>query len=240
MGGAVVKLLALVAFATLFIIVVVALSGPPAPPTTAKTGTPKVPTVVQPNGDSTAANPYLSLSPDKVLEQGRSLDKRMKEANDPDPKRLNKLLKSGQLRLIEKKEVDQTRAALESLTSGPQRAAAAAILTSLNKREEEGRKAEQAFLAKAREDDVTGRKEYASDLETRYLKAGTDMHISTAGAKGTTLVIRYVLIGRPFVFNTLSDEKIVENWKGAGFSGVRFTDGYSQTWTCDLGNLKCR
>jgi hypothetical protein len=187
-----------------------------------------------------AVNPYLSLSPEKILEQGRSLDKRMKDANNPDPKRFDKLLKSGQLHLIEKKEVVQTRAALESITSGPQHPDAVRLLRSLDQREEEGRKAEETYLAKAREDDVSGRKEYANDLETSYLKKGMDVQVTVAGTKGTMLVIRYVLVSRPLVFNTLNDRKVVATWKDAGFTAVRFTDGSFRTWICDLTNLKCQ
>jgi len=189
---------------------------------------------------SAVENPYLSLPSEKILEQGRSLDRRMKDANNPDPKRMDKLLKSGQLVLIKKQEVAQTRAALESITNGPQREEAAKLLRSLDQREEDGRKAEEAYLERARANDVSGRKEYANDLEMSYLKQGMDVQVNVIGAKGTTLVIRYALMSRPLVFNTLNNIKIVATWKDTGFTAARFTDGFSRTWNCDLDNLKCQ
>jgi hypothetical protein len=195
-----------------------------------------------PQAPSTSAgeNPYLSLPPEKIFEQARSLDRRMKDANNPDPKRIDKLLKTGQLVLIKKEEVAQTRAALESITSGPQHEEAAKLLRSLDQREEEGRKAEQAYLAKARTNDVSGRKEYANELETSYLKQGMDVQVSVTGKNSTTLVILYALISRPMVFNMLNNIKIVATWKEAGFTAARLTDGFSRTWNCDLDNLKCQ
>src|SRR6516225_4171856 len=171
---------------------------------------------------------HPSLPPEKILEQGRSLDRRMKDANNPDPKRMDKLLKSGQLVLIKKQEVAQTRAALESITNGPQREEAAKLLRSLDQREEDGRKAEEAYLERARANDVSGRKEYANDLEMSYLKQGMDVQVNVIGAKGTTLVIRYALMSRPLVFNTLNNIKIVATWKDTGFTAARFTDGFSR------------
>ena len=130
--------------------------------------------------------------------------------------------------------------ALKSITSGPQHDEAEKLLRSLDQREEEGRKAEQAYLAPARVNDVSGRKEYANDLETIYLKQGMDVQVSVAGNKSTTLVLRYALMNRPMVFNMINDTKIVATWKEAGFTATRFTDGFSRTWNCELDNLKCQ
>src|ERR1700730_1004999 len=90
-------------------------------------------------------NPYISLSPEKIIEQGRSLDKRVADGNNP--KLLNK-----HLPLIKVEEIEQTRRALESISTGPQHDEAARLLKSLDKRDEEGKKAKDAYLAKAHEE----------------------------------------------------------------------------------------
>ena len=67
-------------------------------------------------------------------------------------------------------------------------------------------------------------------MEDRYLKAGQDFTIRTRGKNATTLYIRWVLIGRPFVYNAINDQNIMGQWRLLGFKTVIFTDGYDHTW----------
>jgi hypothetical protein len=137
--------------------------------------------------------------------------------------------------LITKKEVDDTRAALRSIDKTvSQYVEAQRLLAGLEKREEEGRKAEAALLAQYRDDDITGRKEFATLMENSFLKKGMDVHVSISGPKGTTLTIRYILMSRPIVYQVLNETDFVKNRKGDGFKKAVFTDGYKQTWTYDL------
>jgi hypothetical protein len=65
-----------------------------------------------------------------------------------------------------------------------------------------------------------------------------DAHISTSGAKSTTLVIRFVLVGRPFVYNLMNETQFLENAKNAGFTNTHFTNGYDYDGTYDIAKNK--
>jgi hypothetical protein len=57
---------------------------------------------------ATTSNPYLNLSPEKVVEQGRSLDRRLAESSSPKAK------PTKDIALVGKNEIEQTRIALQS------------------------------------------------------------------------------------------------------------------------------
>jgi hypothetical protein len=131
-----------------------------------------------------AALTVPSPDPEKIIEQARSLERRMIESNKPKP------LKD--IVLITKDEVQQTRAALESIDrAAPQYAEAQKLLASIKKSEDAGKRAMEAFIAKAKADDVEGRKAYATELERNFLRGGYDINVSLSGSKGTILTLHY-------------------------------------------------
>ena len=95
------------------------------------------------------------------------------------------------------------------------------------KLEKEALSAEAVALGKKL---LEGRKSYAADLEDAYLKKGQDFKIRTEGKDATTLRIQWVLIGRPFVYNSINDRELMLRWKLMGFRTVVFSDGYNNTW----------
>jgi hypothetical protein len=171
-------------------------------------------------------NPYLSLSPDKIVEQGRQLDQKWAESNNPGHKGFI---------IIESKEVDQTRSALEAIEADSlQYAEARRLITNLMRHEETGKKALQAALIKSAEDNVDGRKEFARKMESNFLKNGMDVTLTTTGAKSTILNFRYVLVSRPFLFKLANETEFLKNCKRVGFTKVNFSDGYDASASYDL------
>jgi len=45
------------------------------------------------------------------------------------------------------------------------------------------------------------------------------------------LVIKYILVNRPLVYQMVNDQKQMASWAALGFKKVRFTDGYDSSWT---------
>jgi hypothetical protein len=171
-------------------------------------------------------NPYLSLRPDKIVEQGRQLDQKWTESNTPGHKGFI---------VIESKEVDQTRSALEAIKAdSPQYAEAKRLLTNLMRHEETGKKALRAALVKSTEDNVDGRKEFARTMESSFLKNGMDVTLTTTGAKGTILTFRYVLVSRPFLYKLANETEFLKNCKRVGFTKVNFSNGYDASASYDL------
>ena len=137
-----------------------------------------------------AVLPAGQAVPAQIIRQARDLDKRMAEANRPKP--IAQALKDP---LITKAEVEETRAALRRISAhAPEFAEALQLLATLDRREEEGKQAMAAAIAKTRADDVQGRQAYAKQLERNYLEAGFDLTVSISGPKATTLSLRYVLM----------------------------------------------
>lgn len=93
---------------------------------------------------------------------------------------------------------------------------------------------ESAAAAQEVADNDTGRQSYASTLEQTYLKNGMDVTVRTSGAKGSTLTIKYMLLGRPDVYQLVNDDSFLPTLKGLGFRRVVFTDGYDATWSYDI------
>jgi hypothetical protein len=104
-------------------------------------------------------------------------------------------------------------------------------LTSLQaKAKRNAKAAEIAEIAAIKTGLISARKSYAAEMEDKYLRAGQDFTIRTQGQDATTLYMRWVLIGRPFVYNAINDKKIMSTWRLLGFRTVIFTDGYDHTW----------
>ena len=175
-------------------------------------------------------NPYLSLPPDKILEQGRALATKWSESNTPGHKSFI---------VVTKQEDEQARSALRAIKPDmPQFAEAQRLLGSLQREEDIGKKAMQAAIAKRLEDDVDGRKAFARRVENEFLKSGMDVTLTTSGPKATTLNFRYVLVSRPFLYKLANESAFLANCKSAGFARVHFTDGYSASANYDLKNDK--
>ncbi|MFZ5451392.1 MAG: hypothetical protein ACOZF2_05920 [Thermodesulfobacteriota bacterium] len=77
------------------------------------------------------------------------------------------------------------------------------------------------------------RKEFADDLERRYLDKGMDIRITVSGRANTTIKLRYVLFSRPLVYK-LAKEGFLDNLVKGGFKKAIFTDGFRHSWTYDL------
>ena len=182
---------------------------------------------------TTASNPYLGLPPEKIVEQGRSLDMRLSNNNNANAKRINSIV------LAEQKEIEQTRIALRSINKvAPQYREAQRLLASYNKHEADGRRPAEAANAKAISDDVAEvRKAYANQLEKNLLKRGIDTHVGVSGAKNTTLVVRYVLENQPLVYEllkVLNESPLLEDARKLGFANIHFTNGRDFSGTYDM------
>ncbi|HWW46572.1 MAG TPA: hypothetical protein VNZ94_01880 [Xanthobacteraceae bacterium] len=62
------------------------------------------------------------------------------------------------------------------------------------------------------------RRDYARNAESSFLNDGQDAYISVEGEDLRTLRIRYVLVGRPFVFRFENDQKLRERLRDMGFT----------------------
>ena len=129
----------------------------------------------------------------------------------------------------------RTQAAESALSkipkTDPQYTVAQQTLTSLRtKAERNAKAAEAAEIAAIKAGLISARKSYAAEMEDKYLRAGQDFTIRAQGKNSTILYIRWVLIGRPFVYNAINDRSIMGQWRLLGFKTVIFTDGYDHTW----------
>ena len=106
--------------------------------------------------------PYAGLTSIQIIEKATAFEKRMADSNRPKP--LKEVLKHP---LITKEEVRQTYNALGYVarTDPKYEPQATKLIDRLLHDEAEGEKAQKAAIAKAIEDDVDGRKDYAKALE---------------------------------------------------------------------------
>jgi hypothetical protein len=90
----------------------------------------------------------------------------------------------------------------------------------------------EAFVAKEDAEDAKNKRlDYAHNYEELCLKAGMDATVRVEGKSGETLVITYVLVNRPFVYNMMNDSETMTTWRNHGFKKVQFSDGYESSWT---------
>jgi uncharacterized membrane protein len=180
-----------------------------------------------------ASNRYLGRPPEKIVEHGRSLEKHLSEAGNPNAKRINGIVPA------EQEEIEQKRIALRSIDkAASQYREAQRLLADYNKHEAEDRRLMDAVVAKAISDDVVeGRRAYANQLEKNIAKVGMDAHVGVSGAKSTTLVVRYVLDSRLLVYELLkllSDTSLLEDARKLGFANIHFTNGRDFSGTYDM------
>ena len=76
--------------------------------------------------------------------------------------------------------------------------------------------------------------DYAEKYEGLMLKAGMDATVRAEGKNADTLVITYILVDRPLVYNMINDSDTMTVWRTFGFKKVRFSDGYEKSWTQSL------
>jgi len=77
------------------------------------------------------------------------------------------------------------------------------------------------------------RREFADTYQRELLRENIDADVSTRGNGAETLVIKYVLINRPFVYNFQNGEPY-EVLKRLQFKKAILTDGYEKTWTVTI------
>lgn len=82
--------------------------------------------------------------------------------------------------------------------------------------------------------DAAGRIAWANETEHKFLSQGQDYRIEAFGPKATSLRIKWVLIGRPYVYKAMNEGDLAGNLRKRGFKKVIFTDGYDAAWTYDL------
>lgn len=75
------------------------------------------------------------------------------------------------------------------------------------------------------------RKAYAENFEHEMLMKGYDYHVSVQGKENTILVIKYILIGRPFVTQFMNNSKMISNLKSLGFKKVILSTQYEGSYS---------
>ena len=73
------------------------------------------------------------------------------------------------------------------------------------------------------QEDANNRVAYAQTLENKLLETGSDFYVTTSGSKKDRLTIRWILVSRPFVHNTISQE-FLNNLQLMGFRRLTVTD----------------
>ena len=79
--------------------------------------------------------------------------------------------------------------------------------------------------------DIEARKEFAKQIEAKYLNKGMDVYVTVTGRDYTTLKLKYVLFSRSLVHKIMNSAGFVTTLKSLGFKRVIFTDGYDDTWS---------
>ncbi len=85
-----------------------------------------------------------------------------------------------------------------------------------------------------RKQEITKRKDFAKLLEKTYLDNGSDVYVSTSGNNHTVLRIKWVLMSRPQVHDTVNRQEEMSMLKALGFKKIIFSDGFEEGWTYDL------
>jgi hypothetical protein len=126
--------------------------------------------------------------------------------------------------------------------AAPQYREAQRLLAGYRQHEAEDRRLLDAAIAKAISDDgVEARKAYADQLERNLWKEGVDAHFGVSGSKSTTLMVRYGLESRPFVYELLrllNDAALLEGARKQGFAYVHFTNGRGFSGTYDMARSR--
>ena len=88
--------------------------------------------------------------------------------------------------------------------------------------------------AQDRENAIRSRKDFADQAERQYLLQGMDVHLEARGRDADTLYLKFVLLGRPDVYQFSTDSDLQAKLRELGFKKAIFTDGYDETWTVNI------
>jgi hypothetical protein len=83
------------------------------------------------------------------------------------------------------------------------------------------------------DENVEGRKQFATETRKQMLRRGLSMDIGTSGEHETVLSYKYFKMDRPTVLSLARSGKIFDKARDLGFRSVIFTDG-RLTWTYDV------
>lgn len=78
------------------------------------------------------------------------------------------------------------------------------------------------------------RKQLAETMEEAFLKQGLSATVTSTGADGTTLRIKFVLVSKAFAYQIQHQSDLIEKCRDAGFRKIVMYDGYDETWTLTL------
>ena len=90
------------------------------------------------------------------------------------------------------------------------------------------------------ENDASGRKQFADNLETTFLKGGRDLRTHVNGPKNTILDVQYVLFNRPAIYQLQNDTQFFQNAWAAGFKKIILRNGVaygSDSWAFTAPSL---
>lgn len=112
----------------------------------------------------------------------------------------------------------------------PEYPKAQALLHQMADLDAKSKKEGDAWAEKAR---VATRKDYAKELEQRFIDQRMDVDVTVSGKDNTVLNLRYVLANK-VVANDISESGLIKQARERGFKKVRLSDGYKSSWEWDL------
>ncbi len=65
----------------------------------------------------------------------------------------------------------------------------------------------------------------AEDMERSLLKEGHNVRIKARGKDRKILMVKWPLMGSPFVYNFTNEDRLVKKLQDAGFSRIHFDNG---------------
>jgi hypothetical protein len=89
-------------------------------------------------------------------------------------------------------------------------------------------------LKESRSEARSARIAYADKYERSLLEEGGDYTVRAEGPNADILSVKFVLINRPFVYNTENDHDLNATWTLLGFKSVRLGDGFDSSWSYKL------
>lgn len=163
------------------------------------------------------------------IKQDREIQARAKKYLEDSLKSEN--VKAPVDKLTTKQESDDMRARLGFITPNqPEYAKAQDLLKQMDDLEKKSAADYAAWEQKAK---PVWRKDYAKDLEERFIERRMSTDVSASGKDNTILTIKYVLATK-VVAHDLSTSGVIQEAEQKGFKKVRLTDGYEHSWEWDL------
>lgn len=75
------------------------------------------------------------------------------------------------------------------------------------------------------------RRQFADQVEKRFLERGLDVYVSVRGREDRTLRMEWILAGRPEAYQLKNNRQLMNNLADLGFEKFELTDGYSERWS---------